>query len=761
MPHSDITQVRRNTRHGFTLLTAALLLVACGGGGGGDSTPTPPTNTAPNVTASAAQTVPRNTAVTLSAAASDSGGTAGLSFEWVQTAGTAVSLSDAMTSDATFTSPDVAADEVLMFEVTVTDAGGLSDTDTTDVTVLRNVAPVAAAGDDQNVEQTDTVTLSGGATDDDPIGELTFAWTQTAGPVVTIDRPDAAVASFVAPGVTGIASLTFRLTVTDAFGEVSVDEIVVQVFEDLNASSVSGKVEYQFVPFSNGALSYGQQEMRPVRGATVQVIDAGDGSTVLGQTVTNDTGDYVIATTVASNVFLRVRAELKRTGTPGWDVEVRDNTGQAATLALANRPLYVLDGTPFNTVVGPQTVDLQAMSGWGGASYTGTRAAAPFSVLDTIYSAIQLVIGADPNAVFAPLDAFWSVNNSPTVNAGGIDDGELGTSFYRGDLDSLFLLGEEDTDTEEFDIFVVAHEWGHYFEDNFSRSDSVGGSHSLSQRLDPRLAFGEGFGNAVSAMINEGDTYFDTQGAQQGSGFSFSLENNAASATNRGWFSERSVQVVLYDIFDSDADLFDDVSLGFGPIFDVLTNEQADGVPFTTIYPFIEALRARNPGAVTQIDALLAAQRIVGDNDGYGTNETESAGRPNVTLPIYTVITPDGTPQEVCSSNVFDPDEDGNKLGIRRFVRFTIAAAGTYNVAIVTNNPPATGQSDPDAFVFDGPNLVGGGNSGVADREDFTLTNFQPGEYAMEVYEFSYLRGSTPAITQPDSLTCFDITISN
>lgn len=756
----NIRWVGRQARHGFTLIATALLLAACGGGGGGDSTPTPPTNTAPNVTASAAQTVPRNTAVTLSAAASDSGGTAGLSFEWVQTAGTAVTLSDAMTSDATFTSPDVAADEVLMFEVTVTDPGGLTDTDTTDVTVLRNIAPVAAAGADQDVEQTDTVTLSGTATDDDPVADLTFAWTQIAGPSVTIDRPDAAVATFVAPGVSGIASLTFRLTVTDLFGEVSVDEIVVQVFEDLNASSVSGKVEYQFVPFSNGALSYSQQQMRPVRGATVQAIDAADGTTVLGQAVTNDTGDYVIATTSGNSIFLRVRAELKRAGTPGWDVEVRDNTAQTS-LALGSRPLYVLDGATFNTVVGPQTVDLQAMSGWGGASYTGTRAAAPFSILDTIYSAIQLVNSADPNAVFAPLDAFWSVNNSPTVNAGGIDDGELGTSFYRGDLDSLFLLGEEDSDTEEFDIFVVAHEWGHYFEDNFSRSDSVGGSHSLSQRLDPRLAFGEGFGNAVSAMINEGETYFDTQGAQQGSGFSFSLESNDASASNRGWFSERSVQVVLYDIFDADADLFDDVSLGFGPIYDVLINEQADGVPFTTIYPFIEALRARNPAAVTDIDALLASQRIVGDNDGYGTNETESAGRPNVTLPIYTVITPDGTPQEVCSSNVFDPDEDGNKLGIRRFVRFTIATPGDYNVAIVTNNPPAAGQSDPDAFVFNGRDLVGGGNSGVADREDFTLTNFQPGEYAMEVYEFSYLRGSVPAITQPDSLTCFDITISN
>ena len=261
-------------------------------------------------------------------------------------------------------------------------------------------------------------------------------------------------------------------------------------------------------------------------------------------------------------------------------------------------------------------------------------------------------------------------------------------------------------------------------------------------------------------MINNAPVYFDTQGAQQAGGFSFSLESNGATSSTRGWYNERSIQVVLYDIFDSNVDLGDNLALGFGPIYDILTNEQADGAPFTTIYPFIEALRNRFPAEIVNIDALLLTQRIEGDNDAYGSNENEAAGRRDIVLPIYTEVVPGGGPVNVCSTNVFDPDEDGNKLSVRRFLRFTIATAGNYTVDIVTTNPPASPDiSDPDAFVFR-VDFVGGGASGVANRETFTLFDLQPGDHVMELYEFSYLRDGPEPIPQPDNRTCFDVTIN-
>ena len=56
-------------------------------------------------------------------------------------------------------------------------------------------------------------------------------------------------------------------------------------------------------------------------------------------------------------------------------------------------------------------------------------------------------------------------------------------------------------DTDEFDQHVIAHEFGHYIENNFSRADNIGGSHGLGDKLDPRVAFGEGFGYAFAAIV--------------------------------------------------------------------------------------------------------------------------------------------------------------------------------------------------------------------------------------------------------------------
>ena len=619
-----------------------------------------------------------------------------------------------------------------------------------------NTAPSVNAGGDQNVEQNSSVTLTGSATDDGGAAGLSFSWSQTGGPAVTIAGGDTATASFTAPGTADFVVLEFQLTVSDGSLSSS-DTVVVTVFNDTSTPTVLGSVTYEFVPGSAAGLNYNAIETRPVRAATVQVIDQAN-STVLAEAVLDAQGQFSLGVPANTDVFVRVRAELKQAGQPGWDVEVRDNTSQTS-LPLDERPLYVLDGQPFNTGTGPQNITLAARTGWGGSSYTGIRSAAPFAILDAIYKSIELVLSVDSDAEFAPLDAYWSINNSTAGTTGGsIATGEIGTSFYRGDLDSLFLLGQANDDTEEFDSHVVTHEWGHYFEDNFARSDSIGGSHSLSQRLDPRLAFGEGWGNAVAGMILNDPLYYDTSGSQQDAGFNFSVDDNAASASNRGFYSERSVQAILYDLFDAADDTGDTVNIGFSSIYEVLVNEQANGVPFTTIYPFLEAIRAREPAAVPAINTLVAQQRIKFDADAYGTGETDDASGGSDVLPIYTEVTVGGAAVNVCSSNRYDPNEDGNKLGIRRFVRFNVPAAGSYTIQATTTNPPASGQSDPDIAVFQ-VGFITAGFSPVADSETL-VANLAAGEHVLEIYEYSYLRGDVPAISQPNDNTCFDLTIS-
>src|SRR5687767_8286842 len=84
-----------------------------------------------------------------------------------------------------------------------------------------NTAPTANAGINQSVTSGVTVTLDG-LQSNDPDGTITaFAWTQTAGPAITLSSTSVARPTFVAPQVVAATTLTFSLTVTDNRGATS------------------------------------------------------------------------------------------------------------------------------------------------------------------------------------------------------------------------------------------------------------------------------------------------------------------------------------------------------------------------------------------------------------------------------------------------------------------------------------------------------------------------------------------------------------
>jgi len=736
------------------------------------------TNAAPTADAGADQTVNEASRVTLAGSGTDPDGSIA-SYSWVQLSGPTVTLSGADTATAAFDAPGLALGQTatLTFELLVTDDNGASDTDTVTITVNAvagvNVAPTADAGADRVVFGTQTVTLDGSASSDpeEPASSLGFLWEQTAGPTVTITGAGQAQATFVAPDVAADTALTFRLTVTDSDGASAADLVELTVRAAPASVTISGKLEFEFVnraPLGSGSgilrgagLDFSNIEVRPIRAATVQAIAAGSGA-VLAETVSSDTGDYSLTVPSLTDVFIRVRAELKRSGSPAWDVEVRDNTSSTA-LPLPQRPLYVLDGAVADSGGADAERNLLAETGWTGFSYTEPRAAAPFSVLDIIYTAIQLVTGADPTAQFAPLDAFWSVNNTPNVSTRNLDTGEIGTSFYRGDLDSLFLLGDASADTEEFDTHVVAHEWGHYFEDVLSRADSTGGAHSLSDRLDARLAFGEGWGNAVGAMVNDDPVYFDTFGS---SSFGFSVEDYETSTA--GWYNESSVQTILWDLYDGSPDDGDAIQLGFGPLYDVLTGPQRVTPAFTTIFSFTSALKAARAGDAAAIDALLADESIDSVADIWGDGESSNNPGGIDLLPVHAEITPGGGAVNVCVTDAFDAGGDGNKLGIFRYLRFNASAAGNYRISVTTTNPPSADPdpdqySDPDFFVLRSGDFIDVGGTGTKNAELLDLPGLPAGTYVIELFEAGFPNvygfGSDSADFTQDTM-CFDVSLS-
>jgi hypothetical protein len=155
------------------------------------------------------------------------------SYRWRQINGPVVALSSANSAAPTFVAPDVAsAGASLTFEVTVTDAGGLQDTDTCLINVTWvNTPPVADAGLDQSAAIGDEVFLDGSKSyDADDLVITSYKWYQANGVPVELSDPTAQSPMFIVPpGAEEGVPLTFELMVTDSGGLQGVDSCRVNV----------------------------------------------------------------------------------------------------------------------------------------------------------------------------------------------------------------------------------------------------------------------------------------------------------------------------------------------------------------------------------------------------------------------------------------------------------------------------------------------------------------------------------------------------
>ncbi len=194
-------------------------------------------NNPPTVEAGPPQTVNEGDEVTLDGAATDSeddadpNDSAALAYQWTQTGGMpTVTLAGDTTATATFTMPDLNANTVLTFTLTVTDSANVVVTDTVTITG-NNDPPTAEAGPPQTVIEGDPVTLDGaGSTDPGNSAALAYQWTQTGGtPTVTLTGADTATATFTAPDLPGNTVLTFTLTVTNPANTADTDTVTITI----------------------------------------------------------------------------------------------------------------------------------------------------------------------------------------------------------------------------------------------------------------------------------------------------------------------------------------------------------------------------------------------------------------------------------------------------------------------------------------------------------------------------------------------------
>ena len=135
-----------------------------------------------------------------------------------------------------------------------------------------------------------------------------------------------------------------------------------------------------------------------------------------------------------------------------------------------------------------------------------------FNIYNDIVTAYEYMANntstSDLSCLSPKLEVFWQAGFNPAQYIyPSSDPNDLdGLSFYLRGYNQLFInggkLGDVSfEDTDHFDDAVIIHELGHRIEDACGSMDSPGGTHYGLFRIDPRLAWSEGWGNFFGAHI--------------------------------------------------------------------------------------------------------------------------------------------------------------------------------------------------------------------------------------------------------------------
>ncbi len=192
-------------------------------------------NLPPVAEAGAIQKVSQGEAVLLDASGSTDADGSIVAYRWEQVSGQPVELSQPDSPTPTFTAPAVTGESgAIIFLLTVTDNGGLKDTDSVVINITgANQPPNAVVPESLQAIEGESLALDGSAATDTD-GEIDgYFWQQTQGPSVTLSDPFSVSPTFVLPRVgPGGDDLLFELTITDDSGLQDTAEVHVQVADN-------------------------------------------------------------------------------------------------------------------------------------------------------------------------------------------------------------------------------------------------------------------------------------------------------------------------------------------------------------------------------------------------------------------------------------------------------------------------------------------------------------------------------------------------
>ncbi|MCB9893668.1 MAG: hypothetical protein H6839_04390 [Planctomycetes bacterium] len=311
--------------------------------------------------------------------------------------------------------------------------------------------------------------------------------------------------------------------------------------------TISGNVSYDRLLVTAAGLDTANPVNEVAQNVLVEAVAWYDLNTVFASTATDAAGDYTLNFSTITDYFIRARAQ---TGTaPDVDRVYHSQTSPPIVHALPS-PL-------LNRAAGSQTVNLHATP-----DLPSDRAGA-FAALDTVRRLRAAAAGSF--ASLGPLDLFWAPGNIGTrilKNGSGQTitmttvtglDGPMGNP-------SIYLIGGSsadplNSDHDEFDETVIAHEWASFLQLTQSRDNNFGGEH-FGEELLPTAAYSEGVVTAIGLALLGTSLYRDTLGYIGGTNsvqFEFDMESGVIPGTGVGYGNEFEITRATWDLFDGGA----------------------------------------------------------------------------------------------------------------------------------------------------------------------------------------------------------------
>jgi hypothetical protein len=325
------------------------------------------------------------------------------------------------------------------------------------------------------------------------------------------------------------------------------------------AFTVSGRFLYEDRIW-NGFGYTGTVQNLPIRRAQVEIVNAATQQT-LGSGATDNTGNYSIEVT-GQTLPVSFYARCLTDGRPTYQIWVVD---------AVDRDLmggWVPPDAPVHAITTPTELAHNPATNHSFGDYLiqdtdGTGVAQAFNIFDCAVDYFDWIsqpglLGRLPNE-----------NEYVTYSWGPNNPNEA--SNYT--LNTILLSSPgQGNDTDGWSDTVIMHETGHWYDDNFSRTDNPGGAHFIGDNnANVLLAYGEGSATYHCAKVREwraqlrgtdnlvslyGDLMIPPAvGTPGGLSFSYDFEtgnfgDSGAPIGQRGSANETNVTSALWDMLD-------------------------------------------------------------------------------------------------------------------------------------------------------------------------------------------------------------------